>query len=40
MKNSLDNEEGEILNGYENDEDIVMPEMGAEIKKWLIARYI
>lgn len=33
MKNRLDNEEKEILNYYENDEHIEIPEMGAEIKK-------
>lgn len=33
MKNKLDNEEKEILNDYENDDYMEMPEMGEEIKK-------
>ncbi|MCJ7666017.1 MAG: antitoxin [Actinobacteria bacterium] len=33
MKNKLDNEENEILNDYENDKFVEIPEMGAEIKK-------
>ena len=33
MKNRLDNEEEEILNDYENDEYVEIPDMGEEIKK-------
>jgi predicted DNA binding CopG/RHH family protein len=33
MKNRLDNEEKEILNDYENDEYVEIPDMGEEIKK-------
>ena len=33
MKNRLDNEEKEILNDYENDEFMEIPDMGVEIKK-------
>lgn len=33
MKNKLDNEEKEVLNDYENDEYVEIPDMGEEIKK-------
>ena len=33
MKNILDSQEKEILNDYENDEYVEVPEMGTEIRK-------